>query len=412
MRKVPVSGMIISDADKLAMIDAVMSGEVSYGRYNVLAEKKLAEYEDQEYALLVNSGSSANLLAMATMAKIYDLVPGDEIITTATSFPTTVGPIVQHGFVPVFVDIDNWYNIDVNEMRKAITSRTRGVFIAHTLGIPFDIEAVNQFCRSNGLFLISDCCDALGSTYRKIPVTSRLYATIVTNSFYPAHHITSGEGGAVLTSDRTVYNVAKSLRDWGRSCSCDPGKDNKCGHRFEGQFGELPKGYDHKYVYTHFGYNMKMTNVQAALLYSQLDRVEDWECIRRSNFQTLFTRLYKWAFNYSLIYGVATDYSCFRESGTSPVWFGFPILLPDGVDRNAVVQELNAKGIATRLLFSGNITKQPIWHGEKYRVSGELTYSDRVMNNFFWIGCWQGLTEADMVYAANTTFYAIEKALK
>ena len=292
------TGMKISEKDKEIMIEAIQAGEISFGKYNKLAEKELTIYEEQDYAALVNSGSSANLLAFASMFMLHKVKPGDEIITTATAFPTTIAPIIQYSCIPVFVDVDRWYNIDIEAMKKALTPRTRGVFIAHTLGIPYDIFSVFQFCYTNGLFLISDCCDALGSIYRGNKVTHKAYSDVVTNSFYPAHHITAGEGGAVLTSKENVIKLVKSLRDWGRACSCDPGKDNKCGKRFEQTLGNLPKCYDHKYTYTHFGYNFKMTNIQAALLYSQLSEIDNFTKIRQENFQTIYRYLYPYVFNY------------------------------------------------------------------------------------------------------------------
>ena len=409
---IQVTGMVITDEDKLMMIDAITSGEVSFGKYNHLAEKALAKYEGKKHALLVNSGSSANLLALMAIKEYNKNRPQyGEVITLAASFPTTIAPIVQAGFTPVFVDIDETYNIDVTQLKRALSSKTIGVMIAHTLGIPFDIDTVIKFCDDNHLFLIADCCDALGSMYKGKKVTSFNY--IVTNSFYPAHHITSGEGGAVLCDGGAgdeYIDIVHSLRDWGRACKCDPGKDNACGKRFEGKFGELPEGYDHKYVYNHFGYNLKMTNVQAALLYSQLKRVDEYRNIRRENFNIIFDHLSQWTFPIILKDGTWTDYSSDVFGYSEPSWFGYPICLPDNVDRDRVVRELNSKGIMTRLLFAGNITKQPLGMFN-YRMIGNLPMTNRIMNQMFWIGCWHGLSHADVEYEATTTYNVIKGAL-
>ena len=391
------SGMIITDKDKELMIDAINAGEISYGKYNKLAETALAEYEGKKKALLVNSGSSANFLALMafTSRDMYSglrLYPGAEVITTAAAFPTTVAPIVQAGAVPVFVDIDETYNIDVSQLEKALSPKTKGVMIAHTLGIPFNIDAVRAFCDKHQLFFIADCCDALGSLYKGKPVT--MYGDVVTNSFYPAHHITSGEGGAVLTDDPNIAGIVQSLRDWGRSCKCDPGKNNACGKRYEGQYGSLPEGYDHKYVYSHLGYNLKMTNVQAALLWSQLKRADEYRERRIRNFDILFSALYPYSFQYNLKDGVYTDYSLESTKDSSPSWFGFPVFLPKCADRKRVLKTLNGKGIDTRLLFAGNILDQPIDKFE-HRVIGELTMTNEVKNRMFWIGCWHGISEEE-----------------
>jgi len=402
MKRIQVTGMDVTGEDKRVMIDAILDGEISYGKYNKLAEKALAEYEGQDYAFLVNSGSSANLLAFMAftspaMYPSWRVSPGDEIITVAAAFPTTVAPIVQAGCIPVFVDIDERYNIRVDMLEAAWSKKTKGVFLAHTLGNPYDIDAVVRFCRENNLFLISDCCDALGSTYKGKMVTNKGFAHVFTNSFYPAHHITAGEGGAVLTSDPVIAAIVQSLRDWGRSCSCDPGKDNKCGKRFEGQHGELPEGYDHKYVYSHLGYNLKMTNPQAALLYSQLQRVDQYKKIRVRNFDLLHESLHLWAFPWVLIDGVYLTYDAYTSHDTIPSWFGYPILLPSHVDRRKVVQRINASGVDTRLLFSGNITRQPLPY-YPYRIVGNLEMTDRILNNFLWIGCWHGLSEENILF--------------
>jgi CDP-6-deoxy-D-xylo-4-hexulose-3-dehydrase len=417
MRNIRVTGMDITDVDKLTMIQAITDGEVCYGKYNKFAERALAKYEEQDYAFLVNSGSSANLLAFMAftsplMHPKWRLSPGDEIITVATAFPTTITPIVLAGCVPVFVDINEWYNIDAEMLEKAYSSKTKGVFLAHTLGIPYDIDAVQAFCHKYGLFLISDCCDALGSVYKDVKVTNRKYADVVTNSSYAAHHICSGEGGAVLTSDPLIAKIIQSLRDWGRGCLCDPGTDNKCGRRFEGQFGELPEGYDHKYVYSHLGFNLKMTNPQAALLYSQLKRIDEYTDKRIRNFDTLHEELHPWAFPYKLYDGVCTDFEAYPEEGTLPSWFGYPITLPKHIDRKKMMMDLNSKGIGTRLLFSGNILRQPAWRPEyAHRIVGNLDMSNYITEHMFWIGCWHGLTEEDILYEREVVKQVIMNAL-
>ena len=410
---IQASGMVITGEDREAMIDA-MYDSVSYGKYNRLAEEALAKYEGQKKALLCNSGSSANLLALMAftsrdMHSQYRLRCGDEIITTATAFPTTVAPIVQAGCVPVFVDINENYNIDVWKLQKAFSDKTKGIMIAHTLGIPFNVDEVIDFCVDNGLFLIADCCDALGSTYKGHQVTE--YGMVVTNSFYPAHHITSGEGGAVLANDPIILGILQSLRDWGRACKCDPGKNNACGKRFDGQFGTLPEGYDHKYVYSHLGYNLKMTNVQAALLWSQLKRIDEYRDIRRINFRVMFSILYEYAFPYHFRDGVWIDYSILAERYSEPSWFGFPVYLPKKVNRKRVLTKLSESGIDTRLLFAGNILDQPIQSFE-YRIAGKLDLTNEVRDRMFWIGCWHGLNGETAQKSAELVYAVIQEELK
>lgn len=407
---IQASGMVITREDKDAMIDAINAGEVSYGKYNKLAESALELYEGRTKAFLVNSGSSANLLALMAftsrfMHKDRRLHPGDEVITTATAFPTTIAPIVQAGTVPVFVDIDETYNIDIMQLKHALSSKTKGVMIAHTLGIPFDINKVEKFCNEHGLFLIADCCDALGSKYKGEQVTR--YGDVVTNSFYPAHHITSGEGGAVLTDDPFIASILQSLRDWGRDCICDPGKNNACGKRYEGKFGTLPDGYDHKYVYSHLGYNLKMTNVQAALLWSQLKRIDEYSAIRKRNFNLLFDILYPYAFPYFLKDGTWTDYYVKATHNSEPSWFGFPIYLPKCANRQRILKSLSFQGIDTRLLFAGNILDQPITPFEHRIVLGGLSMTNEVRDRFFWIGCWHGLDEKTIDFLGKAVYDTI-----
>ena len=409
------TGMVITDEDKCAMIDAIMAGEISYGKYNAMTEKALAKYEGKRTALLVNSGSSANLLALMAytspdMPDARRLKPGDEVITLAASFPTTVSPIIQARAVPVFVDINETYNIDVSQLQRALSPKTKGVMIAHTLGIPFDIDVVQDFCTANGLFFIADCCDALGSIYKGQTVTSR--GDVVTNSFYPAHHITAGEGGAVLTDDPLLADIIQSMRDWGRACKCDPGKDNKCGARYDGQWGDLPEGYDHKYVYRNLGYNLKMTNPQAALLGSQLKRVDEYGERRKSNFNTLYDSLGEWTFPHFLNDGSWVDYSSDIFAFSEPSWFGYPICLPLRVSRPKVLRKLSEAGIGTRLFFAGNILKQPLPDYPMRQVGKELHITDNVMEQAFWIGCWHGLTMKDIIYERDTVRALIQQELK
>jgi len=409
MKTIPVSGMVITDKDKETMIYAISSGEISYGSYNRLASGRLATYDKLNFCHLVNSGSSANLLAMMAftsknMPKEYRVKKGDEIITVAASFPTTVAPIIQAGCVPVFVDIDDSYNIDVGQIYKAITPKTKGIFIAHTLGIPFDVVEIENICRKLGLFLIADNCDSLGTTCNNKPIS--VWGDVITHSFYPAHHITSGEGGAVLTNNIRIAKIIQSMRDWGRDCQCEPGHDNYCGHRFEGQYGELPANYDHKYVYSELGYNLKMTNIQAALLYSQLDNIVEWTEIRKSNFAILDEYLHEYSFPYILKDGIYTDYSPSYKG--IPSWFGYPICLPTRMNRSRVIEKLNKQGVQTRLLFAGNILKQPMWR-YKHRTIGDLPMTNRIMEQMFWIGCWHGLSEEDMLYSRDVVFNAIKE---
>jgi CDP-6-deoxy-D-xylo-4-hexulose-3-dehydrase len=398
--------MVIEQDDRDAMKSAIDANEISYGKYNVLAEESLKLYNERLHCSLVNSGSSANLLSLMVftskdMYKEWRLRKGDEIITVAAAFPTTVAPIVQAGCVPVFVDIGNTYNIDTKMIYKAITPKTKGIFIAHTLGIPFDITEIQHgICKRFGLFLIADNCDALGSRYNKAPIS--LYGDVITNSFYPAHHITSGEGGAVLTDDPVIAKIVRSMRDWGRDCECEPGHDNKCGNRFGHSFKNLPEHYDHKYVYSELGYNLKMTNVQAALLYSQLFKADKWRDIRKVNFNILDEELHEFMFS---------DKNAVMDKGSEPNWFGFPIFVPNNMDRGKIIDRLNANGVMTRFLFAGNILKQPMWRYH-HRVVGDLDMTNSVMRQMFWIGCWHGLTKEDVVYERKMVMDALKEGLE
>jgi CDP-6-deoxy-D-xylo-4-hexulose-3-dehydrase len=385
---VPVTGKVFGAEDVRNLVDASLDFWLTTGRYAREFETAFARAFGLRSALLVNSGSSANLVALTalTSPRLGEarLRPGDEVITVATGFPTTVNPILQNGCVPVFIDVTlPTYNVDVNLLEAARSDRTRAVMIAHTLGNPFDLEAVSAFCARHDLWLVEDCCDALGSTFAGRPVGT--YGDFATTSFYPAHHITMGEGGAVLTDSPVLKKVAESFRDWGRDCWCEPGCDDTCGKRFDWQLGDLPHGYDHKYTYSHIGYNLKVTDMQAAVGVSQLAKLPAFIEARRKNFAYLQAGLAPLAG--PLLLPEATP-------GSDPSWFGFPITVtaesPAG--RNQLVRALTERKIGTRLLFAGNLLRQPAYRDVPHRVVGELANADRVMNDTFWIGVWPGLT--------------------
>lgn len=393
---IPVSGKVIDGADITAVVDSALDGWFTTGRFAEMFERNLARFVGVRSASLVNSGSSANLVALSalTSPKLGDrrLKPGDEVITVAAGFPTTVNPIFQNQLVPVFVDVTvPQYEIDVHQLEAARSDRTRAVFIAHTLGNVFDLDTVTAFTRKHDLWLIEDCCDALGSTYKGKKVGT--FGDIATLSFYPAHHITTGEGGAVLTDKPALQTLLESFRDWGRDCWCEPGKDNTCGKRFDWQLGSLPCGYDHKYTYSHIGYNLKATDMQAALGASQLSKLPDFIARRKANFHFLKSALAE--LEDDLILPEATAHS-------DPSWFGFPI----GVRENApfrredLIRALDANKIGTRLLFGGNLLRQPAYQDCQYRVAGEMRNTDFVMNNVFWVGVYPGLTQPMLEYVA------------
>lgn len=395
---VPPSGKVIGAAEMQNMVEAALDGWLTTGRFNDAFEARLAKYLGVGRVLTTNSGSSANLLAFSalTSPRLGEraIRPGDEVVTVAAGFPTTVNPILQFGAVPVFIDIDiPTYNIDTSKLEAAIGPRTKAIMLAHTLGNPYDLGEVARVARRQGLWLIEDCCDALGSTYDGRKVGS--FGDIGTLSFYPAHHITMGEGGAVFTSDPELARIAESFRDWGRDCHCPPGRDNTCSKRFSQQFGDLPYGYDHKYTYSHLGYNLKITDMQAACALAQLDRLDDFIAARKRNFARLTQRLNDCADH--LILPAATPSS-------DPAWFGFPLTLrPEaGVNRVDLLRYLDQHKIGTRLLFAGNLTRQPYMSGRQFRVAGELTNTDRVMNDTFWIGTYPGLSEPMLDYSAAT----------
>jgi len=395
---IPPSGKVIGAPEIAGMVDAALDGWLTTGRFNALFEQRLAAYMGVTRAMTVNSGSSANLVAFTALTSplLGDraIRPGDEVITVAAGFPTTVNPIIQNRAIPVFVDVDiPTYNIDVSLLEAARSDRTRAVMIAHTLGNPFDVEAVAAFCRQHGLWLIEDCCDALGATFRGRKVGT--FGDLATLSFYPAHHITMGEGGAVLTSDPLLARAAESIRDWGRDCYCEPGKDNTCGKRFCWKLGQLPMGYDHKYTYSHLGYNLKISDMQAACALAQMDRLDGFIAARRANFAFLHRRL-----------SACTEFLELPHAtpGSDPSWFGFPITLREAAATRRVdlLTYLDDRKIGTRLLFSGNLTRQPYMEGREYRVVGALANADRIMNDTFWIGVYPGLDEAMLEYAAGS----------
>ena len=394
---VPPSGKVIGAPEIRNLVEASLDGWLTTGRFNAEFERRLAKFVGVRHALTVNSGSSANLVAFATLTspRLAEraIRPGDEVIAVAAGFPTTVNPILQHGAVPVFVDVTlPTYNIDVARIESAITPRTRAIMIAHTLGNPFDLDAVQAIAKRHGLWLIEDCCDALGSTYRGRMVGT--FGDLATLSFYPAHHITMGEGGAVLTNEPRLKRIAESFRDWGRDCFCDPGKDNTCGKRYGWKLGGLPEGYDHKYIYSHVGYNLKITDMQAACALAQMDRLEGFIAARKQNFRLLTERLQ--GLEHVLTLPEATPES-------DPSWFGFPITLAEScpVRRIDLLRALEADRIGTRLLFAGNLVRQPSMEGVRHRVSGTLENTDRVMERTFWIGVYPGLSREALVFVAD-----------
>ncbi len=396
--KMNYGGRIFDEKELLSLIDASLDFWLTSGPYTEKFEKELAKFLGIRYVSFVNSGSSANLLAFAalTSPKLGGkrIMPGDEVITVAAAFPTTVTPIIQYGCVPVFIDVDiPSYNINVKEMKKALSKKTKAVMLAHTLGNPFNIKEVKKFCGKNGLWLIEDNCDALGSRYRmngKWAYTGT-FGDIGTSSFYPPHHITTGEGGAVYTNDPMLKRVIDSLRDWGRDCWCGSGKDDTCGKRFSKRYGELPSGYDHKYVYSHFGYNLKATDLQAAIGCAQLAKLEGFIKKRRSNWEVLRRGLRGLEDLFILPEA---------EKGSSPSWFGFLLTVkdPKRLSRDEVVAHLESKGIQTRMLFAGNMIKHPCFDEMRkksagFRAQGELKNTDKIMNDAFWIGVYPGLDD-------------------
>jgi CDP-6-deoxy-D-xylo-4-hexulose-3-dehydrase len=394
----PVNGRVFDASDVRSLVDSALEFWLTTGRFNKAFEERLSKRIGVRYAHTVNSGSSANLIAFSGLTSHLlgerALQPGDEVITAAAGFPTTVNPVMQQGCTPVFVDIDiPSYNINVEQVAAAIGPKTRAIMVAHTLGNPFDAPALAKLAEEHNLFLVEDCCDALGATIGGRHVGT--FGDVGTLSFYPAHHITMGEGGAVFTQDPVLRRAMEAFRDWGRDCYCEPGQDNTCNRRFGWTLGDLPTGYDHKFTYSHLGFNLKITDMQAAVGLAQMDHLEDFIAARRANWSTLKAAL-----------GPLEEMFILPEAspGTEPSWFGFLMTVREGAPftRDELVQHLNQKRIGTRLLFGGNLTRQPYMKGRDFRVHGDLTNSDRVMRDSFWIGVYPGLTPDHIGYMAET----------
>lgn len=410
--RIPYASRVYDSEEMVNLVDSALEFWLTSGRYTDEFEKNFAEYLGVKFCSLVNSGSSANLLAFMTLTSplLGDrrISRGDEVITVAAGFPTTVTPMIQYGAVPVFVDVTiPQYNIDVDRLEEALSDKTKAVMIAHTLGNPFDLAGVKKFCDKHNLWLVEDNCDALGSEYI---IDGKTYLTgtvgdIGTSSFYPPHHMTMGEGGAVYTNNPLLNKIARSFRDWGRDCVCPSGRDNLCGHRFDRQYGELPIGYDHKYVYSHFGYNLKATDMQAAVGCAQLKKFPSFVARRRHNFERLHDALT--SVEDKLILPVAAENS-------NPSWFGFCITCRDGIDREKVVPYIESKGVQTRMLFAGNLLKHPCFDemraaGEGYRVVGNLDNTDKIMTSTFWVGVYPGMTDEMIDYMAQTIIEAVNQ---
>ena len=395
---IPYAGRVFDEREIRNLVDASLDFWLTTGRFAERFEREFAQWMEVRHCLLVNSGSSANLVALAalTSPRLGErrLRPGDEVITVAAGFPTTLNPILQNGLVPVFVDVTlPTYNVDTSQLEAALSPRTRAMIFAHTLGNPFDVSAVASFARKHDLWLVEDCCDAVGSTYfgRK----TGTFGDLATVSFYPAHHMTMGEGGAVLTNTPLLHTIAESFRDWGRDCWCEPGCDNTCGKRFGWQLGELPCGYDHKFTYSHIGYNLKLTDMQAAVGVAQLEKLDGFVEARRRNFRALREGLA--GLEEFFLLPEATN-------GAEPSWFGFPIAVRAGApfSRNQVTHYLETRKIATRLLFGGNLVRQPAYRDSQYRVVGSLSQTDIVMNQVFWIGVYPGIQGQILDYMLET----------
>jgi len=403
--RIPYASRVYDSKEMVNLVDSSLEFWLTSGRYTDEFEKKFSKYLNVRFCSLVNSGSSANLLAFMALTspllKERQIKRGDEVITVAAGFPTTVTPVIQYGAVPVFVDVTiPQYNIDVTMLEAARSEKTKAVMIAHTLGNPYDLTAVKAFCDKYNLWLVEDNCDALGTVYTLDGKDhfSGTIGDIGTSSFYPPHHMTMGEGGAVYTNDSLLNRIVRSFRDWGRDCVCPSGTDNLCGHRFDRQYGELPLGYDHKYVYSHFGYNLKATDMQAAIGCAQIEKFPSFVERRRHNFSRLYEALKDTEGKLIL------PEPC---PGSRPSWFGFLITCKEGIDRNQLVQYVESKGVQTRMLFAGNLTKHPCFNqmresGSGYRVVGELKNTDRIMQDTFWIGVYPGMTDEMIDYMAKT----------
>ena len=395
---VPVSGRVFDERDMFSVVDSGLDFWLTAGRFSDLFEFKFAKFVGVRDARLVNSGSSANLVAVSVLTSPTlgerQLKPGDEVITVAAGFPTTVNPIIQNRLVPVFVDVElGTYNVDVSQLEKALSPKTKAIIFAHTLGNPFNLGAVSEFARRHNLWLIEDCCDALGSTFNGRRVGT--FGDMATFSFYPAHHITMGEGGCVGTSQPKLTKLIESFRDWGRDCWCAPGKDNTCGKRFDWQLGTLPHGYDHKYTYSHIGYNLKVSDMQAAAGVAQLEKLEGFIAARKSNFDYLTTQLRPLLNLFRLPHATP---------GSDPSWFGYPIAVrPEApLKRDEVIRFLNSRKIGTRLLFGGNLLRQPAYKDIEKRVVGDLPISDFITDHVFWIGVYPGLTRPMLDYVVES----------
>lgn len=410
--RIPYASRYYGHEEMVNLVDSSLEFWLTSGRYTDKFEKEFAQYLGIKHCSLVNSGSSANLLAfMALTSPLMGdrrIMPGDEVITVAAGFPTTIAPIIQYGAVPVFVDMTiPQYNMDASMLEEALSDKTKAIMIAHTLGNPWDLGSIREFCDKHGLWLVEDNCDALGSKYT-INGEEKFTGTIGdvgTSSFYPPHHMTMGEGGAVYTNNPSIHKAVRSLRDWGRDCVCPSGRDNMCGHRFDKQYGELPLGYDHKYVYSHFGYNLKATDMQAAVGCAQLEKFPTFVEKRRHNFDRLRKALEN-----------VEDKLILPEAcpNSKPSWFGFLLTCREGVDKNKVVQYIEDHGVQTRMLFAGNIVKQPCFDefrasGKGYRVIGDLAVTDRIMKDTFWLGVYPGMTDAKIDYMAKVIKEALQQ---
>jgi len=404
---IPPSGKVIGSNELKLMTEAVLDGWLTTGRFNEQFEKNLANYLGIKYTLTTNSGSSANLLAFSalTSSKLGErqIKSGDEVITVAAGFPTTVNPILQNNCIPVFVDVDiPTYNVNTDLLEQAYSKKTKAVILAHTLGNPFNLKAVKEFTEKYNLWLIEDCCDALGTEYSGEKVGT--FGDIATLSFYPAHHITMGEGGAILTNNNKLKQIIESFRDWGRDCYCQPGCDNTCNNRFSRQLGDLPEGYDHKYTYSHVGYNLKITDMQAACGVAQLEQIETFVQKRKDNFNYLTKKLQN-----------LTEYLILPEAteDSEPAWFGYPITIKDAtINRTELLKYLDEHKIGTRLLFAGNLTKQPYFKDQNYRVVGSLENTDKIMNQTFWIGIYPAISKEMMDYVAGKLIEYLGQPLK